>query len=172
MVLALVAGVAGVLSPALESSGRDAFQEESKTQLQAIAKAFREFRRDMGVWPSTGLTERGAPGVHCAYLTGYRCLFDDMDHVEEWRGPYLVHLSSGSKLTLEEGAALDPWGHSYQIYRFPAHTALGGERGVISAVSLGPNGTVDTSFAGIAKGQPAGDDLVKVVTVTSDNPAF
>jgi hypothetical protein len=172
MVLVLVVGVAGVLSPALLGPEADASQQKSKTQLQAIAKAFCDFKKDMGVWPSTGLTERGAPGVHCAYLGGYKCLFDEMSHIQEWHGPYLQSSSPSSDLTHEQESALDPWGHSYKIYRFPAHTALGGEHGVISAVSGGPNGTIDTPFAGIARGQARGDDLVIVVPFTSGNPAF
>lgn len=149
-IVALIVGVAGVLGPAMQPSGSDDPSARAGKELEAIAGAFQAYHEHIGTWPTTGKSDHCAPAVFSAYLSGFDGLEEKPETCRGWGGPYLQ-------------TEVDPWGRGYQIHRFPAHSPLGGVRGSIVAVSLGPDGVLDTPAAGLAVGKPSNDDLVKVI---------
>jgi hypothetical protein len=151
-IVALIVGIAGVLGPAMQSSGSGDPSVRAGRELEAIACAFSEYREQIGAWPTTGRSDQCAPAVFSAYLSGFSCLVERPETGRRWGGPYL-----------DMQAAVDPWGRGYQIHRYPAHSTLGGSHGTIVAVSLGPNGLLDTPDAGLAVGKPSNDDLVVII---------
>lgn len=164
VVITLIIGVAGVLSPLLQRPFESDPKEEVDRQLKAIVAAFCRYYEDIGVWPSTGINERGSVGVHCAYLSGYDCLFQREKNTIGWQGPYLQTSPPSSNHDSDQGPPMDPWACCYRVYRFPPHSKLGGANGTISIVSLGPNSRIETSLACIAQGKADGDDRVKRIT--------
>jgi hypothetical protein len=132
---------------------------QTRNELESIARAFREYKDDVGVWPRHSCQSPSA--FSSGYLAGYACLFENSFHESDWDGPYICppypkdatfDLSGPGK-----GAdSLDPWGECYMVYRF-----RGGR--FISIVSGGPNCTIDTDLDGIFAGKPANDDLITVL---------
>ena len=162
-IVALIVGVAGVLGPAMQPSGSDDPSARAGRELEAIAGAFQSYHEKIGTWPTTGKSDRCAPAVFSAYLSGFDCLVEKPDHGRRWGGPYLRTDPPSSGSHPDMASTVDPWGRGYQIHRFPAHSSLGGFRGTIVAVSLGPDGVLDTPAAGLAVGKPSNDDLVMVI---------
>ncbi|MFH1999286.1 MAG: hypothetical protein ABIK28_06375 [Planctomycetota bacterium] len=161
IVLFFIIGIAGVIGPSLERTPMVDPHAVANAQLKAIAEAFIDYNDELGEWPSLGAADRFMPAMHSAYITGFSCLRERPAAARIWRGPYLRPARTPSKA--EQDPCVDPWMHGYQIYRFPAHSTLGGDQGAICAVSLGPNGVLDTLPEGIASGFATGDDLIRII---------
>jgi len=162
IVLLFILGLAGVIGPSLERTVKLEPNTIAEDQLDAIAAAFIDYCDELGEWPSVGEADRYMQAMHCAYITGFSCLRERPDSAQFWRGPYLR--PSRTQFMAEQNPCVDPWMRGYRIYRFPANSPLGGENGTICAVSIGPNGNLDTPSAGIASGFASGDDLIRVIS--------
>jgi hypothetical protein len=142
--------VGGIVMPGT-SLERQAFNE-----LEAISRAFREYKEDVGAWPRH--TCQSPSAFSSAYLAGYACLFENAFHEDDWDGPYLCP-PFPKDATFDfsgpgKGAdTLDPWGECYMVYRF-----RGGR--FLSIASGGPNGVIDTDLEGIFAGKPMEDDMI------------
>ncbi|MBU0753668.1 MAG: type II secretion system protein GspG [Planctomycetes bacterium] len=164
VVLVLIVCIAGVLGPAFQQPKEISAQEEAERAIQAIATAFHRFHDDIGRWPAPCQGMAGLPAVSCSYLSGYRCLVDVSNAPKGWQGPYLQTTPPSTNRHYEQASSLDPWGNSFEVFWYPANSALGGPRGTIAVLSAGPDGMVDTPLAVLAIGESAGDDLVKIIS--------
>lgn len=161
IILFFILGLAGVVGPSLERTVTTDPSALAQDQLDAIATAFQEYHDELGEWPSVGDSDRFMQAMHSAYVTGFSCLRKRPETAQYWRGPYLRPVQS--QFNRDQDPCVDPWDRGFRIYRFPEHSPLGGRLGRICAVSLGPNGTLDTPPAGIASGFASGDDLVRLI---------
>lgn len=164
VVLGFIICIAGVLGPAFQEPKEISAEEKAENALTAIVSAFRKYHDDMGCWPEPRQGTTGLPAVSSTYLSGYRCLVDGSTAMQGWQGPYLRTSPPSSNKHYEQASSLDPWGNSYQVFWYPAHSSLGGPQGTITVLSAGPDGMVDTSLAEMVIGKRNGDDLVRIIS--------
>ncbi len=157
VVLVVIGILAAVLTPIVGSMIEDARVTAAQRDVQEIAKAVQNFRKNTGKWPifvsgvsittsSTVYDVLLGPGsdpepAGSAWLTGSR---GDADAILtrntpsyttsgrfKWRGPYIAELLS------------DPWGNAYLINTKSLKFGVK-EAGLV--LSAGPNATIDTTF--------------------------
>jgi prepilin-type N-terminal cleavage/methylation domain-containing protein len=177
VVLAIIAVLAGVLTPFVANLVEDARVMRAARESQTIAEAIQNFNKSTGKWPifvsGASITTSSTyyevlvgpgnlPAADANWLPTPPSKRGDLSSILElntpgygtngmfaWRGPYLNGLQS------------DPWGNAYLVnakaLRFGAK-----EAGFV--ISAGSDGTITTTFTqNIGSGQPAvsisGDDI-------------
>jgi hypothetical protein len=107
--------------------------------LADVAAAFRAHREATGSWPCRW-SGRSSSATR---LESFECLAD--------RGL--------------GGTVVDRWGNPLRVvYQAPTPRLIGASRGVISLVSLGPDGALETQDSRAVEGRAAGDDRLELVT--------
>lgn len=163
IVLAIIAILAGILTPVTMSYIEGARIVRAQNDVEAIGKAILSFNEDTALWPIYEHSENLES--YYSVLYGHGALpseiVDFADRLENqlnsnipaypttgefaWRGPYISSLGA------------DPWGNSYVVNSsglIPSSTKA------VWVISAGPNGIIDTSLSqerGIAV--LSGDDI-------------
>lgn len=172
--VAIVVLLAGVLSPIVRNEMDQAMAGKASADLKTVAEAFQRYHLHTGAWPANAASIP-VSGYATESLAGFPCLYANTQGLANWGGPYLADgLGEGAARVVagpclgagdgvEPGGLLDPWRSLYAVTYF-ARFSFMGPSGGIALVARGANGVIDTDAAGIARGEPVGDDLVQVVT--------
>jgi hypothetical protein len=171
VVAGIIALLAGVLSPVVNSQIEDVKQSRAIGDMDVLAKAFTTFHTHTSVWPYPNVTPLAvAAATGFDDLIDFRCLYANAQELPGWRGPYLnmsVDVEGTRRVarapTRSSGGEglLDPWGQPYRIYRVaPAGTSLG----MIAVLCRGPDGAVNSSANDVIAGVTSGDDLIRVIS--------
>ncbi|HLG30064.1 MAG TPA: prepilin-type N-terminal cleavage/methylation domain-containing protein [Candidatus Brocadiales bacterium] len=163
IVLAIIAILAGILTPVTMSYIEGARIVRAQNDVEAIGKAILSFNEDTALWPIYEHSENLESYYSVLYGSGALPseIVDFADRLENqlnsnipnylttgefaWNGPYLSSLNA------------DPWGNSYVVNSsglIPSSTKA------VWVISAGPNGIIDTSLSqerGIAV--LSGDDI-------------
>lgn len=168
--VAVVSLLAGILIPVVSSQTDDARRARAWAEMEVIAKAFAKFRGDTKSWPGPGMP---VPAVSLATgdvdLATFRCFYTNPSGLAGWKGPYLdrgaaesgvLQVAIPATATQAGSGFLDPWGQPYRVFTFAPSP---GSPGAVMIVSRGPDGVVNSSANDVHAGNPAGDDLIKLV---------
>lgn len=186
VVLAVIVTLALILTPSIANFINDSRMARARTDCQTIAAAVVQFYRDTGFFPQWATAQAGGPGPPQARLQvlmtqGNAPLEDQLspwstglsDPLADqllinapgyamrtatsqfgWNGPYL-----SSELQS------DPWGNRYLVNIGMIDTSPGvqtttGPKAAVWVLSAGPNGIVETPFAGpVTSAALVGDDI-------------
>lgn len=166
--VAILIILAGVLIPAVGNQMSKSRTARVEADLDTVAKAFNAFFIDTGTWPSNGTFN---PNQNVSQeLTQLPCLYNNVQNLTGWSGPYLNEGYKVDNATMHiaiagsgpNGGLRDPWGNNYMIYYVSKASANG--NGAIMIFSRGPDGTMNTSTTNIRSGIASGDDICSVVT--------
>jgi prepilin-type N-terminal cleavage/methylation domain-containing protein len=149
IVLAIIATLAGILTPVTMSYIEGAKIVRTQGDAEVIGKAVLSFNEDTALWP---IYEHGGnfesyygvlygPGILPSEIIDYSGRLEDQLNSNipaypatgefAWRGPYLSSLNT------------DPWGNSYIIN---ASGLSSSSTNAVWVISAGPDGKIDTSF--------------------------
>ncbi|MCE9594293.1 MAG: type II secretion system protein GspG [Planctomycetes bacterium] len=165
---AIVLILAGVVVPAIGAKFDKAREARAITRMKTVAQAFNTYHAHTGVWPSNGTFDPSA--TTSEELLDYTCLYARPAGVAEWRGPYLTEgfVEGSSARVAKVGVAgpalgvVDPWDRPFAVHSFARGYDSG--HGALVLVCRGANGVLDSTPEQLARGEPANDDLVAVVT--------
>ncbi len=154
-VVAIIAGLAAVLIPALASEVIKSEETKVRWQCKRIATAINQYVRDVRHFP-TGqfgihtyhylIGNGNEPGVN-TFASGPGALFSEFlcdgtaNGGDRWKGPYIQDIEP------------DAWGNAYLLN---SHGYFTGSNEIVWVLSAGPNGKVDTDPTCL---QLQGDDL-------------
>jgi type II secretory pathway pseudopilin PulG len=160
----------GMLLPILRTAVIERDVRAAEASLERIRDAIETFAKDTGCLPARSfngeenhLFRLAGPGgvAPLSYWSQDARQGFLVDHLlrntptgkyaagySNWRGPYLEKLEP------------DPWGKAYMVTLYPGR---GGDGRTSVAVSAGPNGCMDSSYASPFGGQAAGDDLLVTI---------
>ena len=162
IVLAIIAILAGILTPVTMSYIEGARVVRAQNDVEAIGKAILSFNEDTALWPiyrsgdvepyynilyGPGILPSGSAGTDDRLENQLNSNIPAYPTTGEfaWRGPYLSSLDA------------DPWGNSYVVN---ASELTSSSTKAVWVISSGPNGIIDTSLSqerGVAV--LSGDDI-------------
>ena len=176
IVLAIIAVLAGILTPTLTRYVGDARTRKAEADTRNLGAAIGKFYGDTGNWPiwsagsdmtadgtkyalldtaegeeadmNTGVTEwTGAGDTFDAQLINNTPAYSTSGR-RAWKGPYLGH----------ESATADPWGTKYYAnVEFLQPANVSGAKPVF-VLSAGPNKLIETAFSQTGPGLAVGGD--------------
>ena len=169
VVVSILVLLAGVLIPVVKNEMDKAMVGKSLTDMKVLSEAYNRYYVHTGYWPTKAKTETFATTTSFQFTT-MPCLYTNVHTRKNWNGPYLnagtmVNNSwqVATKTSNVWSGFVDPWGTPYELYQF-AKNAQMGPFGGLAIISYGSNLKKETDITGVAKGTPAGDDLVTFIT--------
>jgi general secretion pathway protein G len=142
VVVAVMALLAGVLTPVVGRVIEDSKVSRAKSDARAIVHAIGRYRLDVGAYP-------GGPQANATYNYGYGGAATGAEY-------HNAALVQGAKKYLQEAIGTDPWGRNYAYH---IYTQSNPYQDVV-VYSYGPNG-VNETWDGNAwnQGKFNGDDI-------------
>jgi prepilin-type N-terminal cleavage/methylation domain-containing protein len=150
IVLAIIATLAGILTPVAMSYVKGARIVRAQKEVEVTGKSILSFNEDTAMWPIYQHSGDVEPFYNLLYGPGVLPFgsMDLGDRLENqlngnvpsypttgefaWRGPYLSSLNT------------DPWGNSYIVN---ASELSASSTKAVWVISAGPNGVMETSFS-------------------------
>ncbi len=158
--------MAGIVIPAVGAQMQKSRVARTKSDMGTVQQAFNSYFVDTGVWPSNAAFSPAA-NVQDNFI-GFPCFYNNSFAHVGWSGPYL---SEGVRInnTVMNVATTDPtqgglrdgWGNPYRVIYVAKTNA---NPGALFLYSAGPDKTINTSNANLARGTTTGDDIVTVIT--------
>ncbi len=150
LVIAVIGIIGGIVMVAMDRVSDDASVQLTQTEMQAIARALRQFKHDVGYFPDTANAIANNKKLALLYAcqastsattASYdsHCSTWDIDTGRGWHGPYLSDDGYKAGAT-QDNSYQDAWGTDYQL--------VDSATSDIRIVSAGPDKTLGTLSTG------------------------